>query len=181
MSNSLLISPHDDDQALFAAFTCLRHKPTVVIVTDSYIQPQRGEVGCDVETRATETLNACKILGCPVVRLGIRDDTVDEWTVLDKLVKFQNFDRIYGPAIQGGSPHHDIVGSACMKVFGPYLKQYTTYTKTQLWTPGNTEVIPTEEELDLKRKALACYTSQVNLSSTKPHFEAVDGRSEWLI
>ncbi len=181
MSNVLLISPHDDDHALFASFTCLREKPLVVVVTDAYKQMLRGEVGCDPETRAAETRESCHILGCPVVRLGIRDDVIDEWQVINALVKFQNFDVIYGPAVQGGSPHHDIIGSACQKVFGPYLRQYTTYTKTELWTKGNIEVIPTKEELDLKARALAVYTSQIALPSTKPHFDSVEGRSEWLI
>ena len=31
----LLLSPHNDDECLFAAYTLMREKPLVVIITDS--------------------------------------------------------------------------------------------------------------------------------------------------
>lgn len=177
---NLLISPHDDDQALFASFICQREKPLVVIVTDSWIQPIRGEIGCDAETRAKETLAACKILGCPVVRLGIRDDICNEWMLTQRLKQFQNFDKIYVPALQGGHYHHDLVNQVAKKVFGNVL-EYTTYTKTEFHTTGKTEFKPTPEELEIKNQALECYQSQLNLGSTRPHFMAIRGKSEWIL
>ena len=48
----LFLAPHDDDQILFGAFTCIRLKPDILVVTDSYIQPNRGETGCSAEERA---------------------------------------------------------------------------------------------------------------------------------
>ncbi len=74
----LFLSPHDDDAVLFGAFTCMREEPTVVTVLDSYIQPNRGEVGCDAITRAKETKEALKVLGCESQRMFFRDDLVDE-------------------------------------------------------------------------------------------------------
>lgn len=177
----LFISPHNDDEVLFGAFTLMREKPLVVIVTDSYIQPIRGEVGCSARQRREETSKAMKLLGCPVFFAGLRDDVLTNSDVISLLASFEGFEKIYAPAVQGGNPQHDMIGNAAIQVFGDKLVQYTTYTKTELWTPGNIEVVPTLEEKELKEKALWCYQSQIKLPSTKPHFEAVIDKSEWLI
>lgn len=171
-----LISPHDDDHALFTAFTCLREKPTVVVVLDSYVQPNRGETGCSAEERAEETRQSCEILGCPVIRLGLRDDNVTEEQIEGALKKLPDVDVIYAPALQGGNVHHDMVYRVATKLFKPIY--YTTYTKTELHTVGDIEVKPTEEENALKIKSLECYQSQIRIN--KPHFDAVVYKSEWI-
>lgn len=180
---SILFSPHCDDESLFCAYTILREKPLVVIVTDSWIQPNRGEKGCDAETRWAETKKAMEILGAPVIRLGIQDFTLDYHifgTFLQK--SLDGFDTIYCPAIQEGNPHHDIVSRACQYTFGDKCVLYSTYAKGEWATKGDTEIVPTEEEFELKKKALQCYTSQLNLPSTKPHFDAsINQKSEWQI
>lgn len=178
----LFLAPHDDDAILFGAFTCMREKPLVLTVLDSYIQPNRGEVGCDAETRAKETEKALEVLGCEGSRLFIRDDTVDEQSI-ELMLNFswyKEFDIVYAPAFQGGNKHHDMVCRVAEKVFGDKVIHYTTYTRSELWTEGALEVKPTEEELELKNKALECYQSQLKLPSTQPHFDAVLGKSEWL-
>jgi LmbE family N-acetylglucosaminyl deacetylase len=176
---SLFLAPHSDDEVLFGAFTLMREKPLVVIITDSYIQESRGDKITAFQ-RWEETRQAMTLLGCPVIRLGIRDDIIDEWEVENKLSRFANFDTVYAPAIQGGNTHHDIVGKVAQKLFNN-LKQYTTYTPVELWTKGSVEVTPTAEELQLKLKAMACYKSQIELPATAPHFKAVEGRSEWYL
>ena len=178
---NLFIAPHNDDEALFGAFTLMREKPLVVVVTDSYIQPNRGEVGCSARERREETSKAMKLVGCPVYFAGIRDDIIDNMDVINLLCSLEGFEKVYAPAIQGGNPQHDMIGNMAIQVFGDKLVQYTTYTKTELWTPGNIEIVPTEEEKDLKNKMLDCYTSQINLRATAPHFLAVRNKSEWLI
>lgn len=179
---SIFLAPHNDDEALFGSFTIIREKPLVVIITDSWIQPNRGEKGCDAETRWNETKKAMEILGAPVIRLGIKDYELDFHQLCGFLANsLSGFDKIYAPALQGGNPHHDIVHRACKTVFGDKVIEYTTYSPTELYTTGNTEVKPTPEEVELKEKALDCYVSQINLRSTAPHFEAVrGGKSEWL-
>lgn len=176
----LFLAPHSDDETLFGAFTLMREKPLVVVVTDSWIQFFRGE-NIMADQRWSETVEAMKILGCPVIRLGIRDDVIDEWSVKDKLSRFANFERIYTPAVQGGNPHHDLIGEVTKYLFGSRATQYATYDKESLYTQGNLEIVPTPEEIELKDKALACYVTQLNLEATKPHFEAVKGQSEWYI
>ena len=177
----LFLSPHPDDETLFGAFTLMREKPLVVIVTDSYVQQNRGE-NITPQQRFQESVNAMNILGCSVMRLGIRDDIINELALTDRLAWFKNFDTVYAPAIQGGNPVHDLVGKVALKVFGDKVKQYSTYAKGEWFTHGTKEIIPTPtEELILKEKALACYKSQINLPATAPHFEAVKGKSEWYI
>lgn len=178
--NSLWLSPHNDDETLFGAFTLLRKKPLVVVVTDSWIQYNRGE-SIVADQRWEETVEAMKILGCPVLRLGIRDDVFDEWLLRSELKKFANFDNVYAPAIQGGNNQHDSIGDVADQIFGKKCKHYTTYTKTENYTKGNEEIVPTEEEFELKKKALNCYATQLN-NTNKVYFDAViEGRSEWFM
>jgi LmbE family N-acetylglucosaminyl deacetylase len=175
----LFISPHNDDESLFGAFTLLREKPVVLIVTDSWIQFNRGEE-VTADQRWQETQEAMKILGCPVIRGGIRDDVIDEWMVRNLLEKFVGFDEVYAPmVIVNGNPHHNLVGKVAMEVFGDKLKRYVTYAKHSLYMAGEEEVKPTPEEIELKNKAFECYPSQLKING--PHFEAVRGRSEWFI
>lgn len=180
---SILFSPHNDDESLWCAYTIMREKPLVVIVTDSHIQTNRGEQGCDADTRWSETMEAMKILGVPVIRLGIKDFELDYHifgTFLQR--SLSGFDTIYAPAIQEGNPQHDIIARACKAVFGDNVVQYSTYKAGEWATKGDIEVIPTEEEFELKKKALECYKSQINLPSTKGHFEAsIAQKSEWLM
>lgn len=178
--SSVIISPHNDDESLFTAYTCIRERPLVVVVTDSYIQPNRGDRGCSADERAAETAAACRILGCPFLRLGIPDNDLTEEALLERLKGFIGFEKVYAPAIQGGNWQHDLVGKVAGELFKNTI-QYTTYTKTELWTKGNIEIVPTEEEKAIKNKALACYQSQLNLNSTRPHFMAVINKSEWLM
>lgn len=180
---NILYSPHDDDAHLFASFICLRERPVIVVVTDSWIQPNRGEVGCSAEERAAETIAAGKITGNWVERMGIPDSEFDEPSLYERFQTFELVmapgDVVYAPAIQGGNSIHDAVGRAALAVFGDRVRQYTTYTKTELHTTGDIEIVPTPEELDLKAQALACYVSQLRIN--RPHFDAVMGKSEWLM
>lgn len=180
----LFISPHPDDETLFGAFTLMREKPLVVIATDSYIQQNRGD-NITPQQRFQESVNAMKILGCPIVRLGIRDDIANELALIDKLACFKNFDKVYAPGLQGGNPVHDMVALASEKVFkshpGVEFIQYSTYAKGEWKTVGSKEIIPTDEEAKTKLQALTCYVSQIELPSTTQHFEEARKGSEWYL
>jgi LmbE family N-acetylglucosaminyl deacetylase len=175
----LFIAPHNDDEALFGTYTLLREKPLVVIITDSWIQYNRGD-NVTAEERWQETVEAMKIIGCPVVRLGIRDDIIDELAIKDKLSKFAGFEQVFAPAeVENGNLHHNMVARVAQEVFGDKLKKYQTYSRDNLHLPGTEEIIPTEEEKRIKEKVLNCYPSQLRIN--KPHFDAVIGGSEWFI
>jgi LmbE family N-acetylglucosaminyl deacetylase len=176
---SLLISPHNDDESLFCAYTLMREKPLVLVVTDSYIQGKRGD-GITMEQRRAETLAAMKIVGCPVVFGGIHDDEVTEESVSNLLKNFHGFDTVYAPAVQGGNAAHDIIGTVAKNIHNAV--RYATYTKSELYTEGDIEVTPPSiSAIQMKIDMLNCYKSQIMLPSTRPHFLAVAMKSEWLI
>src|SRR5689334_950672 len=129
----LFIAPHNDDESLFGAFTLMREHPLVVVVTDSYKQHDRGE-SVTADQRWEETKSALSLIGCAAIRLGIRDDVIDGWSVNEKLKRFVGFEVVYAPAIQGGNPHHDLVGTIAKEIFGDKVKAYTTYSATELYT-----------------------------------------------
>jgi len=201
MKDSLLLSPHDDDSALFAAFTCQRVHPTVVIVADSHVQSARGETGCSALERAAETAAAHEILGCPVIRCGLRDDDLTLEQIIGALRRLplpkgegrgegegsaQNPNvLVFTPALEGGHPQHDLVTIAAAEVFGVHrLRCYSTYSQhsryfsVDLHPIGTEEIEWTRDEYERKERALSCYSSQLRVNPQ--HFEAVRGRSEWL-
>lgn len=186
---SILLSPHDDDSALFASYTCMREKPTVVIVADSYVQPARGELGCSAEVRAAETAEAHRILGCTVVRLGLRDDDLTVQQIISALdhlaLRVPADEFVYVPALEGGHPQHDMTAIAAAHLFGwNRLRCYSTYSRHGQYavadlSPLGTQCVDfTQDELATKRAALACYQSQWRIN--RPHFVAVEGNVEWL-
>lgn len=176
---SLFIAPHNDDETLFGAFTLLREKPLVLIVTDSYIQYKRGD-GVTWADRRMETSKAMYMLGCPLNFLGLPDNELREIDIKNKLDSFEGFETIYAPKpYENGNPHHNMIGEVAKELFGDKVIFYSTYTKDNLYMTGKTEIVPTDEELELKNRALECYKSQLSLPSTRPHFEAVLGKSEW--
>jgi len=179
----LAIFPHDDDGALFMSFLSIRERLFHVVVLDSYIQPNRGEVDCSASERAAETAAACDVLGCSVYRLELRDDDVTQEQIEQKfleLCKVLAITDVYGPAFHdGGNVHHNMVALAADRVWGKAVKRYTSYSRDSMHIVGDIEIAPTSEELDLKAKALACYVSQLRIN--RPHFDAVMGKSEWLM
>lgn len=180
MTNTLFISPHNDDESLFGAYTLMREKPLVVIVTDGFIQAKRGDDVTWAERRS-ETIAAMSLVGCPVLFGGIPDDTVTPDFVASLLGRLFGFTKVYAPALQGGNAHHDMISLVARDIFRDVI-QYTTYTKDELWTTGNKEIMPSPEEAMLKEQMLNCYQSQIRLPSTAPHFTAVrGGKSEWLL
>lgn len=177
---NLFIAPHNDDEALFGAYTIMREKPLVLIVTDSFIQPKRGDIECTAFKRRQETINAMKLAGAPVVFAGIHDDELDQAKIHDLLDAFVGFDTIYAPQPNSSNSQHNLIGIAAERVFRTKVIFYPTYTREQLYMTGENEVVPTQEEIDLKNKMLDCYVSQINLGATRPHFDAVRNKSEWL-
>lgn len=177
----LFLAPHNDDEMLFGAYTIMREEPVVVVLTDSYIQPQRGDIGCSAPERRAESIAAAKLLNYPLFFGGIPDTMLTEDGLRIVLKNLSGFDIVYAPAIQGGNAQHDMVGRIAQEVFGDKVVQYTTYTKTELWTVGTIEIKPTLKEIALKNAALNLYQSQLNLASTAPHFAAVREKSEWIM
>lgn len=166
----ILLSPHSDDECLFAAYSIIRH-PTLVIVCTDY----DGTRGPSAEERRQESVNAMRVLGAPIAFLGIPESKFSGQLVHDRLQHFNGmFDLCLAPAHQGGHKHHDEVS---LYGRGP---GYATYTKDNLKPFGDIEIAPTDAEFQLKKRALACYKSQWKLNPQ--HFEAVlEARSEFYV
>jgi len=182
VSDVLFIEPHQDDAALYGFYTLLRVKPILISVTSSFIQPNRGDQGCDADTRRKETIEAAKIAGVPVVFLDIPDTELTEENLRERLQHF-NPETVYIPAQhENGNPQHNLIGKVCLELFGKKCEQYCTYVRGDFnIVKGSWEVKPTHNEIELKNKALDCFKSQLALPATKPHFDAVRGKSEWIL
>ena len=165
---SILISPHQDDESLFGAYTIMREKPLVIICTDSYTQWERGD-GITNEERTNESIEAMKLAGADVEFLHIPDNEPLRLNLLEKLedlrIKY-NPDIVYAPAQEeGGNMWHNAIGRISKLAGFKEIKHYMTYGSANYTkTKGDELVIPTDKEKELKKKMLACYPSQMKIS-----------------
>ena len=173
----VLLSPHNDDESLFGAYTIMREKLLVIIVTDSNLQE-----GVTAKERREETIRACKILGVPVEFLGLEDGSLREQDLIRELesLNTKHWEHVYAPAIQSGHDDHDVVGRVASTLFSS-TRYYSTYTKDNYDPFGQYPIIPTQAEINLKNDALACYESQLQIDGVRVnHFEMVQGKPEYL-
>jgi LmbE family N-acetylglucosaminyl deacetylase len=175
---NLLLSPHNDDECLFAAYTLIRKKPLVVIVTDSDMQLERGVTS---EQRRQESRRACEYLGVAVAYLGLKDGFVEDEDLQQRLKPFANltWETVYAPAIEGGHRDHDVIGKIASALFAR-LCYYSTYYDPAVAPNGDYEIIPTPIEIEMKNRALDFYESQISLSDVRVHFDSVRGKPEYL-
>jgi len=169
---SIFIAPHNDDEALFGAFTLLREKPLVVVVFDSHVQQNRGHWSVTWERRRKETQEACKILGVKVQFVGLRDDAGIGPNGVRNALRFISDSGlpIYVPAYEAGGHHqHNLVAQSIED--GPLVTRYLTYTESGKSTSKNAVPILRPEWIGLKLKALSCYESQWDPKlGCAPHF-----------
>ncbi len=159
----ILISPHSDDATLFAAYTIMREKPLVITVTHSTLQ------GNNTGQRILEDYDAMSILGVPICFLGIDENGLSIDKLVERLTPFKDAELVYIPEYEeGGNQQHNIVSLICKRLF-TNTKTYKTYTGLESRSIGK-EIIPTEKELELKRKAMACYQTQINNPNTAHYF-----------
>ena len=177
--STLFLSPHNDDETLFGAFTIMKEKPIVCVVFDSYVQVARGNAGATASRRRNETVCALGELGYVGVEFaGLRDDAGtahsfnEVFAYLKELKQCQSFDHVIFPAYEEfGHLQHNVVGTVARQVFaGVNHTQYLTYTRTGGRSRGGVEVIPTSEMIARKHRALACYESQMEVENCRDWF-----------
>jgi LmbE family N-acetylglucosaminyl deacetylase len=173
----LLLSPHNDDESLFAAYTLMREKPIVVIITDSDMQLP----AVTASQRREESRRACDTLGVTVEFLGLKDGFVKEDDLRQRLLPHteQEWSCAYAPAIEGGHPEHDLLGRVASSLFH-HVRYYSTYKDPAVPPMGEHPIVPTQQEIDLKNRALDCYASQLSLNNVRVHFDTVRGKPEYL-
>jgi hypothetical protein len=168
----LFISPHNDDETLFGAFTILREHPAVLIVTDSQRQEARGISAIE---RKRETLQALMWLQPTEVHfLHIPDAELSAETFSPAMDRFLRehgpFEHFYVPAFEeGGNVDHNLIASSLTFANKSMVTEYLTYTTAGKSRSQN--MVPFEKDWPLlKMQALACYRSQILEPSTRDHF-----------
>lgn len=174
---SILISPHNDDEAIFASFSVLRERPLVVVVFDSYVQENRG-FPITATQRRMETRAAMNVLGTRCGFLGFRDDAPPSKEVLTNAIRElisgrdEGEVKLYAPAFEkDGHAHHNLVAEACAPL--EPVESYLTYTPAGKSVSKRPVSIGDGRWIALKHKALACYESQLTLVpglGCWPHF-----------
>ncbi len=157
----ILLTPHADDETLFACYTLLREKPLVVLCL-----PGAERHGA-FDVRLGEFVAAMKILDCPWVNLA-DDDDPDR---LERALGQHEAEHVYAPLPEpDGNTDHNLVGNLAAILWPDVVTFYTTYTSDSRSTLGR-KVSYEPDWPGLKRKALACYHSQQTNRSTRAHFE----------
>lgn len=172
---TLLLSPHADDESLFAAFTIIRHRPHVAIC-----YPSPADYG-ETATRLEESRRAVALLGGgPVEQLPGVDL---ESTAAQLVPKFRELDgrirplRVFAPSDDTSHPDHAAVAQAAAIVFGDRLTHFQTYNfagavqgaiaKVRVGEPVPFDAGWSER----KRAALACYKTQLAHPRARQFFE----------
>lgn len=183
MKGDLALLPHNDDE-LFCSYTLLRHRPHVIVCFKADVQEHRG-TGITAAIREAETQCSMNILGCdwqqlPVSELHPSVDDLEAW--FRRLRKEMKLERVWAPAVElNGHEHHNMVGQSAFNIFGVRVRPYMTYQRGSGRSKGKTTVIPTPGERSLKRQALNCYESQINLPNTAFWFtDESDWDREWV-
>jgi len=156
----LLLSPHFDDETLFAGLICIRERPLVLFCFDG--APRHGSF----DVRWREAQEATRVLGCDALALREIYETLEErLSVFDPEHVWASLPE------EGGNADHNFVGEIAERLWPGRVSFYATYTDE-----GRSEVgypVPADPEwVQRKREAMACYESQLAHPYTAPHFSA---------
>ena len=181
MSAHLFLSPHHDDETLFAAFTLLRLKPHVIFCTTPKAQERYG---ITADQRFPEARRAMDVLGIENYRTWPYHDDRDatDAMILDLSCWADTYAFVWAPMYEtDGHAGHNQVSIAATSAFGAdRVRFYATYRRGSARSRTDTEVTPEPDWPALKFRAMACYESQINLDNTRPWFAADDALREWV-
>lgn len=166
---NILLAPHNDDEVLFASYTCLRHKPKVIVVLRSFIEETWP--GPTWREREAETQAATQILGCEYEQWTWPDSNPPWDEIRGQLARLQP-DMVWAPLPEeDGHPHHNAVGEIARDLY-PNVDFYSTYVRTgPTKTTTGTLVEPEPDWEALKRAAMGCYQTQANHPATHLPFD----------
>ena len=173
MSDDIYLSPHNDDEALWGAYTCLRYRPRVIVVLRSHVEAGWSPP-VHYETREAETAAACRVLGCDYEQWAYPDND-PPWEQIRAQLAQLTPGRVWAPLVEdGGHPHHNAIGSLAGLLW-EQTRYYATYTHARGKTTTGKLVVPRIGWEQRKRDAMACYQSQASHPQTYPGF------TEWPI
>ncbi len=182
----LLLSPHNDDEVLFAGYTVARETPLVLVVFDSFVQPSRGFAEAGIVQRRNETLIGVTMLtdGRSKVRFcGLRDDTnYDPKDIFQSICQTvpEDIEEVWAPAFEkDGHDGHNAVALAADNFACP-TQRYTTYTRTLGRTRTPNIVKPEGSHVRKKLRALSMYKSQIDVEELGCRSWFTGGLDEYL-
>src|SRR5712691_6293662 len=153
----LFLSPHNDDETLFGAFTIIERRPKVVVC---YLSPPGWGAP---EVRTEETRRALLCLGT--------DDFVQEdayrWSSVEAMLVAlaQQFrpSHVWAPSVNASHPEHVALAKAAASVFTKdILTRYHTYRTFGQKVRDGVKVKHVPAWTEMKLHALAKYQSQIN-------------------
>ncbi len=148
---AVLLSPHADDETLFAAFTILRYRPKVIICF-----PSAGDYG-DTDRRLAESRSAAEVLGAAEVEQWRGGDLLSRMEALDRI---ERPTRVFAPDSFCSHADHRAVAEAAAAVFAERLTTFHTYDERGKVRRG--VMVDFEPSwVEQKLRALARYTSQI--------------------
>lgn len=163
---NLLLAPHSDDEALFATYLQLRHRPLVVIC----LEGRRARHLVPNHVRVAETAAATRLLGCDYRQLPVPCDPPD-WNLVEAMLTEYKPDKVFAPLPEfGGHPHHNAVGNLAQYLWPGQVEFYATYTGAGDRSTVGKRVPEEPGWQQLKQRALACYRSQNSKPDTAQHF-----------
>ena len=154
----LILSPHVDDAELCMGGFMARHAKECHVVFYS---------GCDIPGVRHEVEASMKTLG--VTHWFIKDHkrrymNTEKQYILQDMTEMKHFDMVFAPHPDDCHQDHKTISDAAVRAFGRKTDLYF-----YLWPPNMLSVPSrlffqlSEEELNLKVKALMSYSSQVRL------------------
>lgn len=152
----IVLSPHNDDETLFAAFTILREKPHVIVCYGS-----AGDYGRS-EERKWESDAAVRILGGGFEQWNVKPGDAD-WlhSSLVTVSTRYNPERVYAPDLACSHPDHRLLATVARDVFKGRLTTYHTYDSRGRVINQSRPVPISAGMVDSKLQALACYKTQI--------------------
>lgn len=124
----LLLSPHNDDETLFASYIILRESPLVVTVLDGAHKRHNPTP----EARVVESKNAMKVLGADYEHLWLPLDA-PAWQESAALriegLDLVDVEHVWAPFPEpGGHRHHNRLGELATRLWPGKVSFYSTYT-----------------------------------------------------
>ncbi len=180
---NVLLEPHHDDAVLFASYTMLREHPTLVTVFGN--ARAQEQYGISAMARDNENIEAMRILEPADWRCWDHSDVhPNKEAIIEDMLRLNTVLHpkvVYAPMFEvEGHEQHNLVAWAAEIAFSNRVQSYATYSRGSGRTRTDNEVIPKPDWPALKLKAMACYTSQINLENCQPWFRSDDMLREWM-
>lgn len=168
----LLLSPHNDDETLFASYLLQRERPKVIVCL---LGSRKAAYPLPAE-RIAESRAAMEILGCDFEQLYMACDPA-QWDIVEMRLRTEpEPGRVWVPTPEPhGHSQHNKLARIANAIWPGRLSYYTTYRCSahqpyERTTHGHR--VEAEAGWDeQKKRALACYETQSSREGTAMHFE----------